>query len=126
MVEQGGSCRAPARIPLFGVLLPHQSRATSTAWIQPFDRIERKHLVAARKSWKRRVPGSIAGNEKLRVQAFTSFENFHYFLTELELVVASGSIVWSVASVTAAQRRLVKLLADLGQVEDQSENGSQT
>jgi hypothetical protein len=72
---------------------------------------------------KRRPVGRVA--RKRDPEAFTAADSFHYFVTELELIVASGRVVWTVASVTAARRRLVKLVATLGQIAAQSkENGS--
>ena len=76
--------------------------------------------MPARKSLQRRL----SGKEKSHPEVFTSSESFHYFLTELELVVASGRIAWSITSVTAARRRLVKLVAALGQIGAYAKNGS--
>jgi hypothetical protein len=68
------------------------------------------------------MPGSISRNEQSRPEVFTSAENFDYFMNELELVVASGSIVWPGLSMAAAQRRLVILVAALGQTTVRSED----
>jgi hypothetical protein len=53
---------------------------------------------------------------------FTSYENFAYLLTELELTVGFGRIKWSAASATAAWRRLDNLTATLRQLVTQLEN----
>lgn len=56
------------------------------------------------------------------LETFTSLENFHYLLTELELLVASGAIKWSVVSVIAARLRVDKLAATIHQVATRFEN----
>jgi hypothetical protein len=71
--------------------------------------------VVVGKSRQRRLPGRVTTREAGPVAPFTASESFHYFLTELELTVASGRIDWTVTSAAAARRRLVKLMATLGQ-----------
>jgi hypothetical protein len=56
-------------------------------------------------------------------EAFSGNEIFHYFLTELELVVASGTIRWTAASTIAARSRLDKLAAMIDQLRTQPGNG---
>jgi len=55
-------------------------------------------------------------------ETFTSDESFHYHLTELELIVASGTITWSATSANAARRRLDRLSATLDEVVNQLED----
>ena len=54
---------------------------------------------------------------------FTSHEIFQYLVTELELVVASGTIKWTLASAIAARNRLDALVAALHQVGTRLGNG---
>jgi hypothetical protein len=49
-----------------------------------------------------------------RPEAFSSDETFHYHLTELELVVASGKVTWTADSANAAHVRLIKVAAMIG------------
>lgn len=46
-------------------------------------------------------------------EAFTNYENLLYLLTELELVVESGTINWSAPSAAAVWRRLDQLTATM-------------
>jgi hypothetical protein len=46
---------------------------------------------------------------------FTSYENFLYLLTELELTVASGKISWTATSAMMTWRRLDKLATEAQQ-----------
>jgi hypothetical protein len=78
--------------------------------------------VATEVRHQARLRDGAAGNVKQNSEVFTSAESFHYFLTELELLVASGSIAWSVTSLTAARRRLAKLTITLGQIGRRSQN----
>ena len=48
-----------------------------------------------------------------RPEAFTSDETFHYHLTELELVVASGKVRWTADSANVAHARLIKVAAKI-------------
>ena len=51
---------------------------------------------------------------------FTNDEIFHYFLTELELIVALGKIRWSPEAAQAARHRLDRLSATMNQLALQS------
>jgi hypothetical protein len=53
---------------------------------------------------------------------FTRYENFLYLLTELEMIIGSGKIEWSVASAIVARHRLDKLTAAVHQLVSQLEN----
>jgi hypothetical protein len=46
-------------------------------------------------------------------ETFASDEIFHYHLTELELIVASGKIRWTANSAREARRRLVAVIATI-------------
>lgn len=62
-------------------------------------------------------------NRKAPPETFSGNEIFHYFLTELELIVASGTIRWTAASTVAARNRLDKLAAMMDQLQNQLGNG---
>jgi hypothetical protein len=56
-------------------------------------------------------------------EAFTSDETFHYLLTELELVIASGTFRWTADSAIAARHRLLKVADMIDPLATPLENG---
>ena len=55
-------------------------------------------------------------------EAFSDYEGFIYLLAELELVIESGTIGWSVATATATKRRLEELAARMDRIIEQIGN----
>ena len=43
---------------------------------------------------------------KQRVQLFSDYENFVYLMAELELLIESGTIEWSVGTANATKHRM--------------------
>jgi hypothetical protein len=44
--------------------------------------------------------------EQRQLKAFTGYESFLYLLAELEMVIAGGTVQWTIATADAARRRL--------------------
>jgi hypothetical protein len=113
--------QAAVRIPLLDARLPADpSRQTHGRGYSTNVGIR---FVVTGKVRQRRVLRGKGKKETSRPEPFTGFESFHYFLTELELVASSDSIAWTPTSITAARRRLTKLLATLSQIGVPSRNG---
>jgi hypothetical protein len=64
----------------------------------------------------------MARKSKSLQEAFTGYESFIYLLTEIEIVVESGTVNWSAESAVAASRRLDKLAATVHELAVQIEN----
>ena len=60
---------------------------------------------------------------KVHAQVFTSHERFVYLLAELEIVVASGTVEWTTASVATARNRVDRIATALHQLEFRIKNG---
>jgi hypothetical protein len=48
--------------------------------------------------------------------AFTGYESFIYLLTEIEIIIGSGTVKWSAATALAASQRLDRLAASVRQL----------
>jgi hypothetical protein len=59
----------------------------------------------------------MARKRNVQPQVFTGYERFVYLLTELEFVVASGTVEWTPASATMARDRVDRIAAALHQLE---------
>ena len=60
---------------------------------------------------------------KVHAQVFTSHERFVYLLAELEIVIASGTVEWTTASVATARSRVDRIATALHQLEFRIKNG---
>ena len=60
---------------------------------------------------------------KVHAQVFTSHERFVYLLAELEIVIASGTVEWTTASVATARNRVDRIATALHQLEFRIRNG---
>jgi len=60
---------------------------------------------------------------KVHAQVFTSHERFVYLLAELEIVIASGTVEWTTASVATASNRVDRIATALHQLEFRIKNG---
>jgi hypothetical protein len=59
----------------------------------------------------------MARKPNVQPQVFTSYERFVYLLTDLEFVVASGTVEWTPASMATARDRMDRIAAALHQLE---------
>jgi hypothetical protein len=59
---------------------------------------------------------------KMPPEAFTSHERFVYLLTELEFVIASGTVKWTPASAEMAMDRVNRIATVMHQIAAQCES----